>query len=187
MFEALSFRLEPGDALVLRGPNGSGKSTLLRLLAGFLRPSAGALAWDGAAVAADAPEHRGAAALRRPRRSAQAPCSRWPRTWALPRAWPAARSRHRAGRSPGSTLRRWRRRRRGSCPRARSGGPTSPGCSRHPRPLWLLDEPGVGLDAANRARLEAAIAAHRAAGGICLLATHGDVAVRDAYVLDFAG
>ena len=55
------------------------------------------------------------------------------------------------------------------------------------RPLWLLDEPGVGLDAASRAQLEAAIAAHRAADGMCLLATHGDVAVRDAYVLDFAG
>ena len=49
VFEALSFGLEPGDALLLRGPNGSGKSTLLRLLAGFLRPSAGRLAWDGVA------------------------------------------------------------------------------------------------------------------------------------------
>ena len=56
-----------------------------------------------------------------------------------------------------------------------------------PRPLWLLDEPGVGLDAASRARLEEAIARHRAAGGICLLASHGDVSVGDAYVLDFPG
>ena len=55
------------------------------------------------------------------------------------------------------------------------------------RQLWLLDEPGVGLDAANRARLEDAVTAHRAGGGICLLATHGDVSVRDAYVLDFPG
>ena len=55
-----------------------------------------------------------------------------------------------------------------------------------PRPLWLLDEPGVGLDRANRARLEAAIAAHRRGGGICILASHGDVAVADPYVLDFA-
>ena len=41
VFEALSFRLEPGDTLLLRGPNGSGKSSLLRILAGFLRPAAG--------------------------------------------------------------------------------------------------------------------------------------------------
>jgi heme exporter protein A len=55
-----------------------------------------------------------------------------------------------------------------------------------PRPLWLLDEPGVGLDAANRERLEQALAAHRARGGIVVLATHGDVAVEDALVLQLA-
>ncbi len=46
-------------------------------------------------------------------------------------------------------------------------------------------EPGVGLDRANRARLEGAVEAHRAAGGSCVLATHGDVAVRDPLVLEF--
>jgi heme exporter protein A len=55
-----------------------------------------------------------------------------------------------------------------------------------PRPLWLLDEPGVGLDAANRERLEQALAGHRARGGIVVLATHGDVAVEDALVLQLA-
>ena len=54
------------------------------------------------------------------------------------------------------------------------------------RQLWLLDEPGVGLDRDNRARLETAIARHRAAGRICIIATHGDVAVRDPLVLEFA-
>jgi heme exporter protein A len=53
-----------------------------------------------------------------------------------------------------------------------------------PRPLWLLDEPGVGLDAANRERLERALAEHRAGGGIAVLATHGDVAVEDALTSD---
>jgi heme exporter protein A len=55
-----------------------------------------------------------------------------------------------------------------------------------PRPLWLLDEPGVGLDAANRTRLEHAIAGHRAGGGLVVLATHGDVAVEDALLLELA-
>jgi heme exporter protein A len=54
------------------------------------------------------------------------------------------------------------------------------------RRLWLLDEPGVGLDRDNRTRLEAAIARHRARGGICIIATHGDVGVRDPLVLEFA-
>ena len=43
VFEDLSFYLESSDVLYLTGPNGSGKSSLRRILAGFLRPSAGEL------------------------------------------------------------------------------------------------------------------------------------------------
>lgn len=39
--------LEPGQFVGIVGPNGSGKSTLLRILAGQLRPSAGAVELDG--------------------------------------------------------------------------------------------------------------------------------------------
>jgi heme exporter protein A len=38
--------------------------------------------------------------------------------------------------------------------------------------IWLLDEPGNGLDTASTARLAAAIAAHRAGGGVAMVATH---------------
>ena len=41
-----------------------------------------------------------------------------------------------------------------------------------PAPLWLLDEPFGALDSDNWIRLERAIAAHRAAGGRVVLATH---------------
>ncbi|MGB1007576.1 MAG: ATP-binding cassette domain-containing protein, partial [Thalassobaculaceae bacterium] len=41
-----------------------------------------------------------------------------------------------------------------------------------PAPVWLLDEPTVGLDAGARAALERALAAHLAAGGAAVLATH---------------
>lgn len=37
----VSFRLEPGEMLVLVGPNGAGKTTLLRLAAGLLEPQGG--------------------------------------------------------------------------------------------------------------------------------------------------
>lgn len=37
----ISFRLEPGERVVLLGPNGSGKTTTLEILGGFLRPSSG--------------------------------------------------------------------------------------------------------------------------------------------------
>ncbi|GBG88405.1 hypothetical protein CBR_g47104 [Chara braunii] len=43
----MNLTLHEGDAAVLTGPNGSGKSTMLRLLAGFIKPSAGRVLWDG--------------------------------------------------------------------------------------------------------------------------------------------
>ena len=42
------------------------------------------------------------------------------------------------------------RRRLASCPPARSAATNLARLLASPRPLWLLDEPGVGLDAANR-------------------------------------
>lgn len=43
----LSFRVLPGEALVLAGPSGSGKSSVLRLLMGFNRAEAGRIALNG--------------------------------------------------------------------------------------------------------------------------------------------
>lgn len=45
LFQHLSLDLETGQSLAVVGQNGSGKSTLLQILAGFLTPSAGSLAW----------------------------------------------------------------------------------------------------------------------------------------------
>ena len=45
--KALSFEVEPGEALGIIGPNGAGKSTVLRLLAGILRPEAGEVSVRG--------------------------------------------------------------------------------------------------------------------------------------------
>ena len=46
-----SLEVEPGVLTVLTGPSGSGKSTLLYLMSGILRPSAGAIRWDGTDLA----------------------------------------------------------------------------------------------------------------------------------------
>jgi heme exporter protein A len=183
VFADLSFALRPGEVLVLRGPNGSGKSSLLRLLAGFLAPAAGRLAWAGARIADDLAAHRArlhyvghldavkslltvrenlgfAAALGGTGEGGLEAALEGFDLGALAEV-PA---RHlSAG-----------QKRRLALARLLAGA----------RPLWLLDEPGVGLDAANRARLEAALAAHRAAGGLAVLATHGDVAVEDALLLE---
>ncbi len=43
----INLAIEPGEIVGLVGPNGSGKTTLLNCLAGFLRPSAGTIEYDG--------------------------------------------------------------------------------------------------------------------------------------------
>ena len=48
--------LAEGELVAVIGPNGAGKSTLLRTISGLVRPSAGQVTFDGAAVAALAPD-----------------------------------------------------------------------------------------------------------------------------------
>lgn len=52
--------------------------------------------------------------------------------------------------------------------------------------LWLLDEPGNGLDRDGLTMLEGLIARHRAGGGAVLIASHLPLALPDAQLLDLA-
>jgi len=52
--DALSLRVEPGEAFGLLGANGAGKTTFLRLVTGFLLPSSGSVLVDGISPARDA-------------------------------------------------------------------------------------------------------------------------------------
>jgi heme exporter protein A len=183
VFAGLSFALAPGEVLVLRGPNGSGKSSLLRLLAGFLVPAAGRLAWAGVVLADDLAAHRA-----RLHYVGHLDAVKSLLTVRENLAFAAALG--------GSGADGLEAALRGFDLEALADIPArylSAGQKRRlalarllasTRPLWLLDEPGVGLDAANRARLEQELAAHRAAGGLAVLATHGDVAVGDALVVE---
>ena len=49
----VDFTLARGEVAALLGPNGAGKSTTLRMIAGYLRPTAGQVAVAGVDVAAD--------------------------------------------------------------------------------------------------------------------------------------
>jgi NitT/TauT family transport system ATP-binding protein len=52
----VDLRVAPAEFLTIVGPSGCGKSTLLRLVAGLLRPTAGRVTVDGAAVERPHPE-----------------------------------------------------------------------------------------------------------------------------------
>lgn len=47
LFQSISLRLAPSEALVVTGPNGSGKSTFARIILGLLDPGNGKISLDG--------------------------------------------------------------------------------------------------------------------------------------------
>ncbi len=56
---SVSFGLERGELRCLIGPNGAGKSTFFKLLTGQIRPSAGAILFEGAEITNAAPHQIG--------------------------------------------------------------------------------------------------------------------------------
>ena len=53
--DGLSFRVTPGETLLLVGPSGAGKSTIIELLLGFVRPTQGRVTLNGTDVASLGP------------------------------------------------------------------------------------------------------------------------------------
>jgi heme exporter protein A len=179
VFAGVSFRVAPGVALLLTGANGAGKSSLLRLLAGLLPPAAGALLWLGADALADRAEHARRLRFLSPQD-------------ALKPALTARESLAFAARLQGGSvgvdaalealglsalaelpvrLLSTGQRRRLALARL-ALAPAAP--------LWLLDEPTLGLDAASVSRLGGLLAAHRERGGAVVAATHLPLPLADA-------
>lgn len=165
LFEGLDLVLAPGEAALVRGPNGAGKSSLLRVAAGLLRAAAGRVERAEAALADEHP----ALDERQPLGKALA-------FWVAD-AGPgiAAMGIGLLAEVPVRMLSTGQRRRAALARVIASGAP-----------LWLLDEPGNGLDADGMARLETAMAAHRSAGGAILAATHQPLALPGAQIVALA-
>ena len=54
----LTLTIEPGDLFFLLGPSGCGKTTLLRMIAGFIDPTQGSIAFDDKVVTHEPPNKR---------------------------------------------------------------------------------------------------------------------------------
>lgn len=156
VLDGVSLSLFAGDAMILTGPNGAGKSTLLRTISGLRKPDGGTverqtdLAWLG-------------------HQDALKPGLTLTQNLAL-----AAKLGHGQMNEvlealdlafladlPARLLSSGQKRRAAFARVMLSGAP-----------LWLLDEPTVGLDVASIERLGTIMANHRANGGAMIVTTH---------------
>jgi heme exporter protein A len=185
VIDGLSFRVGSGEALCITGPNGSGKTTLIRTLAGFIVPVAGAVRLEGGDLE---------------------------RTPAEQCHYVGHLNGIKASLTGGETLAFWAGYLGGRETRAGSGcrviealqrfgldrlahipaGFLSAGQRRRlglarllvvERPIWLLDEPTVSLDAVATAFLAELVTAHVADGGIVVAATHLPLGIEGAKYL----
>ncbi len=187
LFKGVAFDAPAGTLVRVTGRNGSGKTSLLRILVGLSTPDAGAVFWQGRPVLADRlawssqvlylghasalkDDLDAAENLEFACRLAAEPIRAEALALALARLGVA----HRAG-VPARFLSQGQRRRVALARLALTS-----------RPVWVLDEPVVGLDMAAMAEVEQIIGAHLAHGGIVVLTTHQalDVAAPRPMVVD---
>jgi heme exporter protein A len=182
VFRGVAFAIPEGGALFLHGPNGSGKSSLMRLMAGLGLPAEGQIAWDGEPIADDPDAHRARLhyvghldAVKPTLTVAENIAFHAALRGEAMKVDPAldAFALEPLADQPGRFLSQGQRRRVALARLLATHAP-----------LWLLDEPTLGLDHASVARLGAAIAAHRASGGRVAIATHVAFDLPGADVLD---
>ena len=167
--EGVSFTLLAGQALILRGPNGIGKTTLLRTVAGLQPPVTGRIEMpdDAVAYAAHADGLKGALTVTEN-------LVFWAQVFGGGDVIGAMDAMDLAALAdrPAAALSAGQKRRLGLARLLVSR-----------RPLWVLDEPTVSLDAASVARFADVVRAHLDGGGAALIATHIDLGL-EAQVLD---
>jgi heme exporter protein A len=169
VFENVGFALQPGQWLELRGANGVGKSSLLRLVAGLSEPEAGRIVLAGAET--DAPRGTQCHYLAHADGFKTALTVRENLQF-----W----SNFLGGGAVDVALPMFRMQALADV----QAGLLSAGQKRRlaltrlvlvPRPIWLMDEPSVGLDTAATDDLRRAMTTHLAHGGVIIATTHVDL------------
>ncbi len=165
VFSGLSFSCAAGEGILLTGPNGTGKSSLLRLIAGLVQMRSGALVMEGGddelSIGQQA-HYTGHLDALKTALTAHENLDFWACLYGgdADAALAGFNISHLRD-IPAGLLSAGQKRRLGLA-RLFLGA----------RPLWLLDEPSVSLDAASRDVLGEMMKAHMAGGGMLIAATH---------------
>tara|TARA_R110002096_G_scaffold43364_8_gene116787 strand:+ start:1684 stop:2325 length:642 start_codon:yes stop_codon:yes gene_type:complete len=170
VLEGVSFALAPGRALVLRGPNGIGKTTLLRAIAGLQPTVRGDISVPAEAIAYAAHADGLKSTL-----TVTENLNFWAAVYGTDKTGDALHRMNLAGLHDrlAANLSAGQKRRLGLARLLVTG-----------RPVWVLDEPTVSLDVASVALFAGVVRAHLAQGGMALIATHIDLGLTEANVLD---
>lgn len=173
LFSGLSLSLGAGEACHVMGANGVGKSSFIRVLAGLLPTSSGACTLVGRIALADE-----RLALD-PDIAVRDALAHWARldgaSDEMVDGALAATGLDKLAFVPVRIFSTGQRKRAVLARVVASGAD-----------IWLLDEPANGLDSASLARLGAAMAAHRARGGMIIAASHQPLPLDDPMTLDLA-
>ncbi|WP_209425739.1 heme ABC exporter ATP-binding protein CcmA [Pararhodobacter sp. SW119] len=170
LLEGVRFTLPAGAALVLRGPNGCGKTTLLRTIAGLQPQLSGTIDCPP-----DAITYAGHADGLKAVLTVAENLAFWAAIHGTPgidAALEAMNLTDLAARQA-QHLSAGQKRRLGLARLLVTG-----------RPIWLLDEPTVSLDTASVALFGSVARTHLARGGTALMASHIDLGLNEARVLD---
>ena len=172
VLQAVSFVAAAGEALVLRGPNGIGKTTLLRAVAGLQPALSGQVG-----PTRDMMAYSGHADGVKSQLSVRENLNFWAEIFGT-RATEAALETYDltalAGRLAGG-LSAGQKRRLGLARMMVTG-----------RAIWIMDEPTVSLDQRAVSMFAGAVQSHLSAGGIAVMATHIDLGLPQARVVDLS-
>ncbi|MBD9528229.1 heme ABC exporter ATP-binding protein CcmA [Paracoccus sp. PAR01] len=170
VIEGLDFELGAGQAIVLRGPNGAGKTTLLRCLAGLQPAVSGRIECQPDSIA-----YAGHADGLKPALTVTENLEFWSAVFGGPDIAPALAAMNLTDLAarPAHALSAGQKRRLGLARLMVTG-----------RPVWLLDEPTVSLDQGSVTLFATMLRDHLAQGGAALIATHIDLGLPEAQVLD---
>jgi heme exporter protein A len=178
VFSDINLIAESGQLIVLSGPNGSGKTSLIKIVAGVLEPRSGTVELIGEDGRLSVGEHAhlvGHSPAIKPALTVRENLKFWASFLGSgdPEAGLEGFGLGMLADLPAGVLSAGQQRRLGL---ARLLAVR--------RPVWLLDEPAVGLDDASQRQLSYHMDEHLKLGGIIIAATHADLKIQCSFRIE---